>query len=61
MINLTKEAIRLAEETMISQMPQLANKEFRQKLSVGDKMMIFQNLVVLGEFYEQDLIWRVGK
>lgn len=56
MRNLTKEAIELAKKEVIAQDANLADAEYRKRLSVADKQHIFMVLNQLASLFEQDLI-----
>lgn len=54
--NLTEEAIRYAEAKVISENPNLADKEYRKGMNIIDKQFLFMRLISLGEFYENNII-----
>jgi len=48
--------MELAKQEVIRRHPELAYKEFRQRLHPRLKIAIFQDLVELQRFFEQELI-----
>ena len=57
--NITKEAIALAERDLSSFRPELADKEYRTRLSPLEKEIIFMDLVANAEFYTDVLISQI--
>lgn len=55
MRNLTREAALLAEKELVLQYPQLANRDFRQRLNPIQKFQVFNELNMLAELFLQNL------
>lgn len=60
MRNLSAEAVRLAEENLIAQDANLADAEYRKKLSIAEKQHVFMVLNQVASFFEMQLIQEIS-